>query len=262
MSPVSTLRAWRTAYSSSPKSSPTGPTTWTTSKNDAASEKCTAEPPSIRSRLPNGVVTASNAIDPTTVTDISRASVASLLATATLGVFVGLAPSAAQALSRRVREGSRVLRRLRQPRQLVQLRRRLRVRHHRELGSDAVRFGRSRVVPVRGALGAVPVVDLRDLGGTRHRSAGRGGPRRRRPLAAPVDPGGLPGAGERAGRRRRRQPRTGRRCRLAVRAHGDRDLRRSAAGQVRDPRPELPRRLTPASRRCSSTSAAATTVAR
>ena len=54
----------------SPKSSPTGPTTCTSSKNDAASAKCTAEPPSIRSRDPNGVVTASNAIEPTTVTDI------------------------------------------------------------------------------------------------------------------------------------------------------------------------------------------------
>ena len=34
---------------------------------DEAIEKCTAEPPSSRSRLPDGVSTASNAIDPTTV---------------------------------------------------------------------------------------------------------------------------------------------------------------------------------------------------
>src|SRR3954464_8514680 len=59
-------RFWRTAYSSSPKSSPTGPTTRTSVKKLAASEKCTAEPPSIRSRSPNGVLTASKAIDPTT----------------------------------------------------------------------------------------------------------------------------------------------------------------------------------------------------
>ena len=39
MSSVSTPRARSTAYSSSPKSSPTGPTTWTVSKNDAAREK-------------------------------------------------------------------------------------------------------------------------------------------------------------------------------------------------------------------------------
>src|SRR5436190_12732397 len=66
MSSVLTPRSCRTAYSSSPKSSPTGPTTRTSVKNDAASEKCTAEPPSMRSRCPNGVCTASNAIEPTT----------------------------------------------------------------------------------------------------------------------------------------------------------------------------------------------------
>ena len=60
-------RVWRTANSSSPKSSPTGPTTRTSSKSDAAREKCTAEPPSSRSRSPNGVLTASKAMDPTTV---------------------------------------------------------------------------------------------------------------------------------------------------------------------------------------------------
>ena len=42
-------------------------------KKLAASEKWTAEPPSIRSRSPKGVRTESNAIDPTTVSDISLA---------------------------------------------------------------------------------------------------------------------------------------------------------------------------------------------
>ena len=67
MSSVFTPRACSTPYSASPKSSPTGPTTRTSVKNEAASEKCTAEPPSIRSRSPNGVLTASKAMDPTTV---------------------------------------------------------------------------------------------------------------------------------------------------------------------------------------------------
>src|SRR5436190_15792520 len=64
----SVLMSWprSTPYSSSPKSSPTGPTTRTSVKKDAASEKWTAEPPSIRSRCPKGVWTASKAIDPTT----------------------------------------------------------------------------------------------------------------------------------------------------------------------------------------------------
>src|SRR5436309_11072141 len=66
MSEVSIPRSWSTAYSSSPKSSPTGPTTRTSQKKLAASEKCTAEPPSMRSRSPKGVFTESNAIDPTT----------------------------------------------------------------------------------------------------------------------------------------------------------------------------------------------------
>ena len=47
--------------------SPTRPTTCTWSKNDAASAKYVAAPPSMRSRTPNGVLTASNATDPTTV---------------------------------------------------------------------------------------------------------------------------------------------------------------------------------------------------
>src|ERR1039458_3603472 len=54
--------------SCSPKSVPTGPTTCTSSKNEAASAKWVAAPPSIRSRSPNGVLTASKAIEPTTVT--------------------------------------------------------------------------------------------------------------------------------------------------------------------------------------------------
>src|SRR3954469_5375420 len=66
MSSVLTPRACGPADSGFPKSSPTGPTTRTSVKNDAASEKCTAEPPSMRSRCPNGVCTASNAIEPTT----------------------------------------------------------------------------------------------------------------------------------------------------------------------------------------------------
>ena len=61
----------RVASSASPKSSPTGPTTLTSVKKLAASAKCTAEPPSIRSRSPNGVFTLSNAIEPTTVRDMS-----------------------------------------------------------------------------------------------------------------------------------------------------------------------------------------------
>ena len=40
-------------------------------KKLAASEKWTAAPPSMRSRSPNGVLTASKAIDPTTVRDIA-----------------------------------------------------------------------------------------------------------------------------------------------------------------------------------------------
>src|SRR5918996_1410383 len=67
MSSVLTPRACRTSYPS--KSSPTGPTTRTSVKKLAAREKCTAEPPSMRSRSPNGVLTESNAIEPTAVSD-------------------------------------------------------------------------------------------------------------------------------------------------------------------------------------------------
>jgi len=52
----------------------------------------------MRSRLPNGVVTASNAIEPTTVTDMSRASVASLLTLAGLAASFALLPGTAAAL--------------------------------------------------------------------------------------------------------------------------------------------------------------------
>src|SRR5215212_738655 len=67
----STATLWDRSMSrcSSPKSSPTGPTTWTSVKKRAASAKCTAEPPSIRSRSPNGVLTESKAMEPTTVSD-------------------------------------------------------------------------------------------------------------------------------------------------------------------------------------------------
>ena len=52
MSSVMTPRECSASYSASPKSSPTGPTTRVSAKNEEASEKCTAEPPSSRSRLP------------------------------------------------------------------------------------------------------------------------------------------------------------------------------------------------------------------
>src|SRR3954454_22032948 len=68
MSSVLTPRACRTANSASPKSSPTGPTTRVSAKKEDAREKWTAEPPSILSRLPACVSTASNAMEPTTVT--------------------------------------------------------------------------------------------------------------------------------------------------------------------------------------------------
>src|SRR4051795_474250 len=76
MSSVITPRECSAAYSSSPKSSPTGPTTRVSSKNDDASEKCTAEPPSSRSRRPVWVSTASKAMDPTTVSDMRAMTVA------------------------------------------------------------------------------------------------------------------------------------------------------------------------------------------
>src|SRR3954452_24475302 len=70
MSSVSTPRLCSTAYSASPKSSPTGPTTRVSARKEEASEKCTAARPSRRSRLPAWVSTASKAMEPTTVSDI------------------------------------------------------------------------------------------------------------------------------------------------------------------------------------------------
>ena len=72
-SSVFVSRVDSSAQASSPKSSPTGPTTRTSSKKEAASAKCVAAPPTIRSRLPNGVATVSKAIDPTTVMAIAAA---------------------------------------------------------------------------------------------------------------------------------------------------------------------------------------------
>src|SRR3954451_22207393 len=73
MSSTLTPRARSTSTSASSKSSPTGPTTRTSARKEAERAKCTAEPPSRRSRCPQGVLTASNAIDPTTVTVIAAA---------------------------------------------------------------------------------------------------------------------------------------------------------------------------------------------
>src|SRR5437763_3530633 len=69
MSSVFIPRPRKTSISSSPKSPPTTATTRTSEKKLAESEKCVAEPPSILSRLPNGVSTASNATEPTTSND-------------------------------------------------------------------------------------------------------------------------------------------------------------------------------------------------
>src|SRR5882757_3542973 len=70
MSSVRMPRDSSSSKCSLPKSSPTGPTGRTSVKKLAASEKWVAAPPSMRSRSPNGVLTASKAIDPTTVRDI------------------------------------------------------------------------------------------------------------------------------------------------------------------------------------------------
>src|SRR5215217_2879336 len=78
MSSVITPRLRRTAYSSSPKSSPTGPITRVSARNEEASEKCTAAPPSSRSRLAVCVSTASNAMEPTTVRVIGAVRVSSV----------------------------------------------------------------------------------------------------------------------------------------------------------------------------------------
>jgi hypothetical protein len=76
MSSVMTPCRRSTSYSASPKSSPTGPTGRTSVKKLAAREKCTAEPPSARSRSPKGVLIASKAIDPTTVSDMAAGRLA------------------------------------------------------------------------------------------------------------------------------------------------------------------------------------------
>src|SRR6266446_5980839 len=69
-SDVSTLWRANTSRSAWPKSPPTTATTRTSVKKLAEIEKCDADPPSIRSRLPNGVSTASKATEPTTSKDI------------------------------------------------------------------------------------------------------------------------------------------------------------------------------------------------
>src|SRR6478752_5309258 len=74
MSSVRTPRFSSTSNSAAPKSSPTGPTGRTSVKKLAAREKCTAAPPSMRSRSPKGVLTASKAIDPTTVSAMRTAA--------------------------------------------------------------------------------------------------------------------------------------------------------------------------------------------
>src|SRR5919106_3828886 len=70
MSSTITPRRVSTSNSAAPKSSPTGPTGRTSVKKLVASEKWTAVPPSMRSRSPNGVLTESKAIEPTTVRDM------------------------------------------------------------------------------------------------------------------------------------------------------------------------------------------------
>src|SRR5688500_11935066 len=67
MSSVMTPRARSTAYSASPKSSPTRPLPRVSARMPAASEKCTAAAPRTRAGLAVCVSTASNAMDPTTV---------------------------------------------------------------------------------------------------------------------------------------------------------------------------------------------------
>src|SRR4051794_30674129 len=93
-SSVTTPRLWSTAYSSGPKSSPTGPTMRVSARNEDASEKCTAAPPSRRARLPASVSTASKAMEPTTVSDIRPERVA-----ATLASWVGMTTFAELGLS-------------------------------------------------------------------------------------------------------------------------------------------------------------------
>src|SRR5258706_11501812 len=67
---MSILCLAKTSRSAEPKSPPTTATTRTSVKKLAEMEKWEAEPPNMRSRLPNGVSTASNATEPTTSNDI------------------------------------------------------------------------------------------------------------------------------------------------------------------------------------------------
>src|SRR5437879_2175735 len=69
---------WRanTSLSACPKSPPTTATTRTSVKKLAEMEKWDAEPPSMRSRFPNGVSTASNATEPTTSNDMDEFGIA------------------------------------------------------------------------------------------------------------------------------------------------------------------------------------------
>src|SRR5712664_3568157 len=69
---------WRakTSFSAAPKSPPTTATTRTSVKKLAEMEKCEAEPPSMRSRFPNGVSTKSNATEPTTSNDMDEFGIA------------------------------------------------------------------------------------------------------------------------------------------------------------------------------------------
>src|SRR5262245_23148105 len=66
------FRSWNTASSSAVKSSPTTATTETSVKNEAATEKCVAAPPRLRSRVPKGVVIESSATEPTTSSGVGN----------------------------------------------------------------------------------------------------------------------------------------------------------------------------------------------
>src|SRR5260370_20468016 len=75
-SEVSMLWRAKTSRSAWPKSPPTSETTRTSVKKLAEMEKCEAEPPSMRSRFPNGVSTESNATEPTTSNDMDEFGIA------------------------------------------------------------------------------------------------------------------------------------------------------------------------------------------
>src|SRR5258705_12630193 len=67
------LRSRRGCRCAGVKSSPTTATRRTGAKNDAATAKCAADPPSASRTSPNGVLTVSNATEPTTRMDTSCA---------------------------------------------------------------------------------------------------------------------------------------------------------------------------------------------